>query len=165
MDNMKQDESLIIGRHIKWEEIQGIFCKVLQFVPLTIVESGKVQELSDNSPYASLIIECPNLFKEAYMFVFNKEDFLNLWEVFKERGVEDQEEVLVVYDPFKGSIISKLFSRTVPSLLIQIYPTGSLIAIRDFYSIKNELVGKVWSSPIPKAIAEWDARHKNPHQS
>jgi hypothetical protein len=150
---MYKKEPIVIGRNYKWEDIQGVLLRVKQFVSLASVESGKIIEYSDSSSYGSLVIENPYLFDEAYMFILNKGDFLNLWQVYKERGIKPEEEVIVLYEPIK-----KGFSSNTPGLLIQIYPKGSLMKLNSLKNVRNITSGKDWVNNIPKVIAEWDSR-------
>ena len=179
MENSEHSEALLIGRDIPWEAIEGEFCRVKHFTPLAIVESGKVKSASSMLPYALLRVELPNLRghqdyqqklknvnlpREASMPVLHKLDFRNLWEVFKEidvskdlEGALTKMEVLVVYAPLKRRKLAKLFSGILPSLVIQLYPKGSLERLYE----KPEK-GKVeeWFNSL-RPIAEWDARPEN----
>lgn len=126
MENSEHSEALLIGRDIPWEAIEGEFCRVKHFTPLAIVESGKVKSASSMLPYASLLVELPKLKNahlphEASMPVVHKDDFLRLWQVFNERGVHSEEEVIVCYEPFYRS---KFFSRLTPRLHIYIFQKG-----------------------------------------
>lgn len=155
METSENSASLLIGRDIAWAAIEEQYCRVKHFTPFAIVESGKVKAFSATFPYASLLVECPKVFKEASMPVLHKLDFRNLWEVFKEIGVNTEiMEVLVVYAPLKRRKLTKLFSGVLPSLVIQVYPKGSLERLEG----KPEK-GKVeeWFNSL-KPIAEWDAR-------
>jgi len=170
MENSEHSEVPLIGRDIPWEAIEGEFCRIKHFTPLAIVESGKVESASTMLPYASLRVELPDLSEhpdyqqklkgiilphEALMPVMHKLDFRNLWEVFKETGINTEiMEVLVVYAPLKRRKLTKLFSGVLPSLVIQVYPKGSLERLYE----KPEK-GKVeeWFNSL-RPITEWDAR-------
>jgi len=138
------NESLIIGKDIPWKDIQEEDLRVKHFTPFAIIEGGKVKATSMLLPYASLIVESPKLPEETYLPVTHKIDFRNLWEVFKERGVKDNEEVLVFYVPSSG-----IFSAVKPKLHIFIYPKGHQEEIYNpnFTPDNSEM----WFKPI----AEW----------
>jgi len=157
MEISEHSESLLIGRDIEWAAIEGQYCRVKHFTPFSVVESGKVKEASQTLPYASLLVECPKVFNEASLPVVHKADFRNLWEVFKEIGVSTEMEVLVVYAPLKRRKLAKLFSGVLPSLVIQLYPKGSLERLegKPDTGIPAE---EYLKSLLP--IAEWDARPK-----
>jgi len=164
METSEHSEVPLIGRDLSWGAIEGQYCRVKHFTPFAIVESGKVKEVSRTLPYASLLVECPKAFEEASMPVIHKLDFRNLWEVFMERkvygdtrdyGVSTEMEVLVVYAPLKRRKLAKLFSGVLPSLVIQLYPKGSLERLEgkpDTGLSAEEYL----KSLLP--IAEWDAR-------
>jgi hypothetical protein len=164
METSKNCEPLIIGKHIEWAAIEGQYCRVKHFTPFAVVEPDKVKAFSPNFPYASLLVECPEAFKEASMPVLHKLDFRNLWEVFMERkvygdtrdyGVSTKMEVLVVYAPLKRRKLTKLFSGILPSLVIQLYPKGFLERLEE--KPDTGLLGEEYlKSLLP--IAEWDAR-------
>ena len=173
-ESHEHSEVPLIGRDIEWEAFEGHYCRVKHFLPLAIVESGKVRDLSKFMPYASMRIEYVTntteegliVVQEASMPVIHKLDFRNLWEVFIERqvygdtreyGVSTELEVLVVYAPLKRRKLTKLFSGILPSLVIQLYPKGSLERLYE----KPEK-GKVeeWFDSL-QPIAEWDARPEN----
>ena len=142
METSEQNESLLIGKDIPWEAIEGEFCRVKHFTPMAIVESGKVRDISKSLPYAVLEVELPNLEghedyqqklkginlpRYACMPVMHKLDFRNLWEVFKETRINTEiMEVLVVYAPLKRRKLTRLFLAILPSLVIGLYPKGSL---------------------------------------
>jgi hypothetical protein len=119
-------KSPIIGPDIPWEAIRREFCRVKHFTPFGNVESGKVKKPQSFLPYASLLVDLPklpnaNLPQVASMPVVQRDDFLRLWEIFHERGVSQEEEVLVTYEPF---FRSHILSRFMPRLHIFIYKKG-----------------------------------------
>ena len=168
-----------IGKDIPWEVIEGGYCRVTHFTPFATVEAGKIREFSQPTgviglmPYALLSVELVvndthpflggflfkpkslRLPKEASMPVVNRLDFLNLWEVFRERGVSTREEVLVVYRPLSSGrkLLARMFSGILPMLVIGIYTAGSLENI--CFPPANTLYPR---EDFPKPIAEWDSR-------
>ena len=125
--HMQEDkERPIIGQDVPWEIIERESCRVKHFTPFAVVESGKVKRTQPILPYASLLVDLPklqdaNLPREASLPVAHKDDFLRLWEVFNQRGVHPEEEVIVYYEPFYRS---RFLSRFAPRLHIYIYPKG-----------------------------------------
>jgi len=125
MDN-NYDVSPIIGHDIPWDAIRGGSCRVKHFTPFATVESGKIKSAQLGLPYGSLSVDLPkgkyiNLPDEADMPVTNKDDFLRLWHIFKERGINSGEEVIVFYEPFFRNSFT---SRLMPRLHIYIFPEG-----------------------------------------
>jgi len=157
MEISEHSEPLLIGRDIEWEAIEEQYCRVKHFTPIAVVASSKIKEVSKILPYASLRVECPKVFQDALMPVVHKLDFRNLWEVFMERGVGTEEEVIVVYAPLKRRKLARLFSGILPSLVIQLYPKGSLERLEGKPDVGIP-VEEWFKSLLP--IAEWDARPK-----
>lgn len=143
-----RDESLIIGKDIPWENIEKDDLRVKDFTPFALVEQGKIKSPSTLLPYASLLVESPILPNEATLPVVHKVDFRNLWEVFKERGVKPEEEVVVFYAPSRG-----ILSTLKPKLHIYIYPKGHQEKIHN-PKFESGLDTKTWRKWI-KPIAEW----------
>jgi hypothetical protein len=123
----------IIGRDIPWEIIKREICRVKHFTALSIIESGKIKSDNLTRPYALLSIELPKkenveLPTEALMPVVNRDDFSRLWEVYNERKVRSEEEVIIFYEQFyKNRIISRFMAR----LHIYIYPKGHFEQMQD----------------------------------
>ena len=158
MSNYRERQGLVIGIDVPWDAVRNAFCRVKSFTSVAKVESGKVKDAIPGLHYGSLNIELPRtkeLPSEAVMPVTHKLDFRNLWEVFKERGLGQDEEVLVVYSPAGQSKLGRILSGGLPKLIIRIYPRGSLEKINDWVE------GKVAHAERPKQIAEYDSRPEN----
>jgi len=125
VDSPSHDPPLL-GRDIRWELIDREFCRVNHFLPFGKVEGTKVKDAPPPMPYALLTVETPKLSGEAILPVIHRVDFYNLWQVFQERGLSDQEEVLVVSVHFSKTGLKKLFSSMLPKLFIYVYPKGHL---------------------------------------
>ena len=146
-------ETPLIGRDIPWKAIEGAMCKITHFTPLAIIEAGKIKAQSRAMPYALLSVESPELPpelpKELSMPVSNKVDFLNLWEVFQQRGVNADEEVLVAHVSFYHNWLLKLLlSPFMPWLHIYIFPKGHLEEACDPNFHSNNL--REWFTPIAR---------------
>ena len=159
MTSPKHKETPLIGRDIPWKAIEVAMYKITHFTPIATIEAGKIKALSKMRPYALLSVESPEfpqeLPKEASMPVSNKVDFLNLWEVFQQRGVSPDEEVLVARVPFYGNWLLKLFlSPFMPWLHIYIFPKGHLeeacdpnfrpVNVREWFKPIAEFRPKNW---------------------
>lgn len=126
MGKSNSDKSFVIGHEIPWDVIRGGACKVEHFTPFASVEAGKVKSAQPGLPYGSLTVK---LFKlqaidlpdEASMPIVHKDDFLRIWHVFEERGINPGEEVIVFYEPFYRN---RFLSRFMPRLHIYIFPKG-----------------------------------------
>jgi hypothetical protein len=126
---MKNEElrGLFIGKDIKWEEIEGHGFRVMQFLPLAHIENEKIKDESKFMPYAYLFVDCPNFKRETdiLMPVLHRTDFRHFGELYKERGVMSDEEVVVSYVPHKKGA-RKFLGKILPHLLIEVRPKGSL---------------------------------------
>jgi hypothetical protein len=129
---MKNEEmqGLFIGKDIKWEEIERHGFRVVRFLPFAYIENGKIKDFSKFMPYAYLSVDCPASREEnthIFMPVLHRIDFSHFWELYKERGVTSDEEVIVQYVPLKkrlGKLLGKM--KLFPHLLIEVRPKGSL---------------------------------------
>ncbi len=77
--------------------IDGEPCRVIDFTPLASVENGRVVAPNITDPYASVTWECKKMPSATKGFVTHKMDFANLWAAFKERGISDNEEVIIIW--------------------------------------------------------------------
>lgn len=149
-----EDVFSIIGKDIPWETIRGEACRVKRFLPFGQVVNGRVKGPGLTSmPYAVLAVESPKLTQEARLPVVHKEDFRNLWDVFEQRGVSTEEEVLVIYEPFVRRGVIRFLSRVVPSLHIYIFPARHLEEAHD-PNFKPD-APRTWWEPI----AVWHPGH------
>jgi hypothetical protein len=149
----ESNSGLVIGEGITWESIEKEACRVKHFTPLAKMEGNKVIAVSKSMPYALLKVESPKLPQEATMPVVHRLDFKNLWEIFKQRGLGEEEELLVFYVPFFEKGLKKLFSKGMPKLHFYIYPKGRLEQIYD-PTFEKSLDGEAWRQWI-KPIAKW----------
>ena len=80
-------------------------------------------------PYAVLTVESPSLKLRAMISVVHRLDFRNLWEIYEQRRVAAEEEVLLGYMPYAG-FLGPLLRPFLPRLHLLIYPKGAL----EFFS-------------------------------
>lgn len=144
MNNGKELGPPLLGKDIAWKAIVGFALLVKYFTPLAEIEKGKVVNDAKFSPYALLEVECPEFKtpeKGMQLPVVHKVDFAHLWELYRGRGVADDEEVIVGYTPPETTWL-KIFGKTIPHLRILVSPRGNLDKV---------LNGK----ELPSIIAEW----------
>ena len=164
MEKAKPEKSTskpILSKDIPWNQIKGEFCRVKAFLPFGKVEKGKVEAPLIPNPYAILDVESPKKLppKGAFLPVAHKIDFKHLWEAFRERGVKEDEEVLVVYHPEAPSNVpeftAKMFESAIfPKLHIWICKKGLLEKLYD--EDYQEKVGYMkFFSEEAKPIKEW----------
>jgi hypothetical protein len=111
----------------EWGVIDGELCRVKVFTPLSArVESGRVIALDRTTPYASIVIECTKLPQDATGYITNRLDFLHLWSAFIERGVGEDEEVIVFWTRKNYKTYARLLpSVGMPKLWVNIYRAGA----------------------------------------
>jgi len=138
----------------EWTLIEDEPCRVIDFTPLARVENGRVIAPNMTDPYASLILECKKMPEVIRGYVTHKIDFANLWAAFEERGISDNEEVIIIWTTqhYKHKI-SKLLLPIFPKLWVMVYPKGALEIMVD-PNWKPELTGGArWNAMTP--IAKW----------
>lgn len=146
MDTFEHDQGSVIGKDIPYETIEREFCRVKKFTPFAVIEADKIREVSKFMPYAALSVESPRLPGEATMYVTHKHDFRHLWDVFQQRGVKAEEEVLVAYVPKKRRFLSGAWA----SLHIYVFPKEHLEEMYDQNFRPDSY--EAWLTPI----AEWE---------
>jgi len=126
----------MIGKDIPWGDTQGHVFRVKKFTSLASIEQDEIKEPKQslhNTPYALFEVECPCFGYEdtaILLPVAHRLDFRHCWELFNERGIESEEEVLISYLPSEGKFY-KLFGKSLPHLLIEVRPKGSLEEIYE----------------------------------
>lgn len=147
-------EKITLLKDEEWSLIDGEICRVIDFVPMGTVKDGKVIAMDMTIPYASIDIECKKIPEKITGFITHKLDFTNLWNAFRERGVKENEEVLVVWSlkHYKNKI-TKVLSRVMPKLWVMIYPKNAFKRITD-NNYQPELQGEA-RYLAEKPIVEW----------
>ena len=153
----ERTQSLLIGKDVPWKQFEWHFFRVEHFLPLSYIEQGKIKEAVKFMPYASLRVYDPDFRcegKELLLPVLHRLDFQHLWEVYKERGVTPEEEVVVIYEPQSGA--KRLLGKTLPHLRIKVNPRGSMEYSYRVMMNQNEHVK--WDDYRERTltIAEWD---------
>jgi hypothetical protein len=137
----------------QWSVIDGDVCKVHDFVPWGSVKNGQVFAISKTTPYASIDFKCSKIPQVVKGFVSHKEDFVNLWRVFKERGVKPDEEIIVIWSKKNYKKGAGLFKSFLPKLKIMICKKGAFEIMVNPKS-RPDLQGKAWYLAI-KPIEEF----------
>jgi len=136
---MKSEITLL--KDSEWVKIDGEICRVIDFNPLAVVKDEKIQRV-DVMPYASVTFECKKVSEKITGFINYREDFQHLWIAFKERGIKNNEEVLIIWSrkhyTFKWL---RILSFLLPKLRVMICPKGAYELITDPRS-KPELSGE-----------------------
>lgn len=149
-----QKENNIMRKDSEWSVIDGEPCRVIDFTPLALVKNGKVIASNLTDPYALITLECKKMQNKIKGYVTHKMDFSHLWIAFRERGISDNEEVIIMWTTkhYKYKFL-KLLSRAYPKMWVMICPKGALEIMVDS-NWKPELTGEArWNAMKP--IAEW----------
>ncbi len=137
----------------QWSTIDGELCRVIDFVPRCAIKDGKVLVRNKWRPYAIVTIECKRLSEKTTGFIYHKVDFINLWLAFKERGLREDEEALIIWSKKHYKKLHKMFAVFLPKLWVMICPKGSF-ELETNLSHRPELTGEArWSATRP--IIEW----------
>jgi hypothetical protein len=136
-------EKPIVGKDIPFSLIDCDLLKVIEFIP---------QVKSTLNPYAFVTVEGTKFKGEAILPLFQKTDFLNLSEAWKQK--KGEEEVLVFWTTKKyKNFIFNLFSAFLPKLWVRICPKESF-EIETNKTYMPELSGEV-RYRATQAIKEW----------
>lgn len=122
---VKEQPEVILLKDSEWSIIDQELCRVIDFVPFGSVRNGEVLALDKSTPYASITFVCEKLSGKIKGFITHKIDFMHLWMVFKERKIEKDEEVIIVWTKklYKG--FAKLSSAIMPKLQVMICKKGA----------------------------------------
>lgn len=146
--NNKNEEILLTNK--QWSKIESKMCRILEFNPVASVENGKITISNTTTPYASISFQCSKESKIFKGFITHKEDFKVLWAIFKERKINDNEEVLFVWsNKHYKNIFYSLLSRFMPKLWVMICKKSSF-EIHTNPNFKPELTGEArWLASQP----------------
>lgn len=141
-------------RDSEWSRIDSELCLVKSFDPRASVDpNGRVISASKSEPYACITFECTGLSEQATGYITNRADFLNLWRAFNERGVAEDEEVVVSWNKSNLKRYARLLRALMPGLVVMLCRKDSYRLMSD-PSFRPELNGiervHAWSP-----LAEW----------
>jgi len=150
----EEQSGITLLKDSQWSVIDGELCRVIDFTPLGLVKNGKVLALDKTTPYASITLECKKLPNKITGFICHKTDFMHLWIAFKERGIKQDEEVIIIWTKrnYKYKLY-KIFSGFFPRLWVMICPKGAFeLMVNPNY--KPELQGEArWNATKP--VVDW----------
>lgn len=145
----------------EWSLIDGEFCRAIDFVPMGgSVKDGKVIAMDMTTPYAFIHIECKKIPEKITGFITHKIDFVNLWNAFRERGVKESEEVLIMWSirRYKSKIIKflaqiKFLCRMMPKVWVMICHKNAFERLTD-NNYQPELQGEARAKAM-LPIVDW----------
>ena len=146
MENHERTITLLKDKD--WSIIDGEPCRVMHFTPFASIKNEKIYYVNSTTPYCSVTIECKKLPFIATGFITHKVDFTNLWKAFKERGLNDKEEVIIIWTAkhYKTRLL-KLMLATMPKLVVMICHKQAFEALTDPESLPD-LRGLAWAQAI-----------------
>jgi hypothetical protein len=143
----------ILRKDSEWGVVEREACKVIEFTPCATIENGKVIASNKTEPYASVILECRKLTQNTKGFITHKVDFQHLWAAFKERGVSQNEEVIIFWSKKHLKSYAKILSIFMPKLWVMICKKGTYELMTDPES-SPELQGEA-RFLAERPIVEW----------
>ena len=149
----KEQSGITLLKDSQWCLVDGEICRVLDFIPMGLIKNGKIMSLNRSTPYASIHLECKKLSDKITAFITHKMDFTHLWMAFKERTIQQNEEVLIIWSKKHYKSYAKLFSTFMPRIWVMVCPKGAFELYTD-PSYRPELQGEArWNAQKP--IADW----------
>ena len=127
---MKVYEELSLLTDKEWSVIEGEACRVLEFIPYGCITEGRIIA-SSIAPYASVILESKNIQGMIKGHIMHKIDFRHLWEVFEERTIQDNEEVIIIWTKQHYKIKLLKYFKCFPTLWVTVHRKGFLEFITD----------------------------------
>jgi hypothetical protein len=141
-------ESPVLGEAIPWKQVEGQFLRVRWCRLFASIRGGMIKPAPMDA-YAALGVECPSLIGEAFIVVSNEVDFRHLWDLYEQRRVADDEEVLLSHVPVDDKGFGRLMVMALPCLDIMVYPKGHF---KEAYDLEfRPLSRSVWNT----ARARW----------
>ena len=135
----------------EWGSVDGDACRVFQFSPFGWIEEGRIW-VPKRIPYAAIHFECTRVPGTIKGYITHRMDFLHLWQAFIERGVRDDEEVVVYWTiqnyKFKWF---RYFSVFLPKLWVTISQKGFF----EFMKGHREVQGQRTTEGMLESIASW----------
>lgn len=149
----KQENQPTLLKDRDWSQIDGELCLVSEFSPMmgSIVKDGEAVSPDKNFSYASITLECKKHKSKIKGFITHKMDFTNLWDVFKERGVDENKEEVLIYwtakhykfkflQLFSNFLLTLIGSTPFPKLVVMVCPKGQ-------YSTQESWTDRLGLSP------------------
>lgn len=139
-------ERSVLGKDVPWKLVEDYLLRVVSFTPLGSVNGDRVHSARSTMPYAILSVECLELDKVFTVNVAHKVDFLHLWRAFNQRGISEDEEVLVGDFASKRRGFLRVFGSFLPRLFIWICRKGHLErVVNDDW---GGLTGEAWAEAM-----------------
>ena len=143
----------------EWSSIDSEACLVVDFKPTASVVDGRVIINNKMAPYASVSLKCKKYQQAIEGFITHKVDFTHLWAALKERGLAENEEVIIFWSKKQLKAWAKPFSVFMPKLWVMICPKGAYELMTNPHFMP-ELGGEArWDAQSP--IIDWKPKTMN----
>jgi hypothetical protein len=147
---------VVLWKDDEWSQIDGEICRVTDFgtVGSFVDASGKVHAGTKTMPYGSITLECEKLGKNVRGYICHKMDFQHLWAAFRERKIDKDEEVIVVWTrkQYKWKV-TRLLATFMPKLQVMVCPKGAYELMTNPKG-NPELSGTAWFAAT-RPIVQW----------
>lgn len=133
----------------QWMQLQNQICKISEFYPTpgAEVKNQEVVSIHNDLPYAMFRVESKLIPAETEVngFCTHKQDFENLWAVFKEwdLDVNTQEVILFWSKTHYAKVWAKLLSFGMPRMVLMICPRGTYERSINTKWVKGEGIGEL----------------------
>jgi hypothetical protein len=145
---------IVFLRDDEWSVIDGCECLVKEFRPMAAtVEDGKVVAPSRRLPYAAVDFVCAEFEGDATGFITHRDDFRHLWTAVNDRGIGDDEELIIIWTRQYPSWWARRTSKALPKLVVWVCPSGAYELMTD-PGARPELAGEERFQAL-RPIAEW----------
>jgi hypothetical protein len=153
-EDVNESTEVTLRKNSEWRVIDEARCLVIDFIPFSSIENGKVVPLDRTTPYASLVLECKKFPTRITGFITHKIDFMHLWIAFRERSIKEDEEVNIFWSKrHYKNILYKVFSAFMPKLWVMVCPKGAFkLSVDPNY--KPEITGEA-RFKATRPIIDW----------
>jgi len=134
----QQMQNTVLLKDSQWGAIDGELCLVTDFRPtLGRVEQGVAVSADTTFPYAAVSLTCKGV-PDITGFITHKVDFQNLWAIFEEREVSDQEEVLMYWTrTHYKNFAARFLSATMPKVIVIVSEKGTYKSVQGGFPLKR----------------------------
>lgn len=146
-------DDVVLATDRDWSRVEGRACRVVGFTAFAQVEDGHVTSLSKSFPYGLIHLECDALPRGAKGTIAHRLDFLHLWKAFEERGIGEDEEVIVFWVKSSLKRYARFVSKVMPRLVVWVCPKHAFELMTD-QSFRPELTGQA-RFEAQRPLAEW----------
>ena len=150
-----QGSEVVLIKDKEWNAIEGEPCLVTKFINMGayVDADGKVHADNIALPYASITFNCAKLGNKVTGFITHKVDFKNFWAAFKDRKLNEGEEIIVFWTKSQYSGMLKLFTKVLPKFHVMVCHEGAF-ELMNSPKLRPDLKGKDWFDAI-KPIVQW----------